>query len=223
MSTAPVEHWIRGIDEPLPPGERLLWQGAPEWRSLAVGRFHARKVAVYFALLIVWRGLASGSAADPLAHSALGALWLMTLGALAVGWIFLFAWLVARTTTYAITDRRLILRIGVALPAVLNVPLRYVEAAACRTFADGTGNLALRLDPDTRVAWMMLWPHARPWRFREPEPELLAVDGCSRVGHLLREALATTLHASRFESTAEAAEAVGGARIAATPSAAVAR
>ena len=43
---------LRGLPEPLPAGERILWQGAPDWRALAVDVFHVRAVWIYGALLI---------------------------------------------------------------------------------------------------------------------------------------------------------------------------
>jgi hypothetical protein len=46
---------VRGLPEKLPAGERILWQGTPSWRALAIRAFHARKVALYFAALVVWR------------------------------------------------------------------------------------------------------------------------------------------------------------------------
>ena len=39
---------IRGLPGPLPEGETILWQGAPDWRVLAVQAFHVRAVAIYF-------------------------------------------------------------------------------------------------------------------------------------------------------------------------------
>ena len=45
---------IPGLPAMLPPGERILWQGAPDWRVLARTAFHTRLVAGYFALLALW-------------------------------------------------------------------------------------------------------------------------------------------------------------------------
>ena len=43
---------IPGLPGRLPPGERILWQGSPEWRALARTAFHTRLVAGYFAALV---------------------------------------------------------------------------------------------------------------------------------------------------------------------------
>ena len=44
----------RGLPEQLPRGERLLWQGAPEWRTLARRAFRIRGLAVYFGVILTW-------------------------------------------------------------------------------------------------------------------------------------------------------------------------
>ena len=46
-----------GLPEPLPPGEKILWQGAPHWYALAVHAFHVRKLAIYFGLMLVWQAI----------------------------------------------------------------------------------------------------------------------------------------------------------------------
>ena len=66
----------RGLPEPLPPGETVLWQGSPDWLLLARRAFHVRKVAVYFGLLLAWRvagTLADGGGAWALAWWTTGA------------------------------------------------------------------------------------------------------------------------------------------------------
>jgi hypothetical protein len=187
---------VAGVPEPLPAGEALLWEGAPDWRTLAIRRFHARKIAVYFGLLLVWRAASGWGGEDPIAHLAAGAIVLVPLGALAVAAAMLLAWLVARTTTYAITDRRVVMRVGIALPAVINVPLRFVDAVSSQTHPDGTGDLALALERDNRFAWLLLWPHVRPWRFSEAEPSMIGVPDVADVGERLRQALTSPLEAS---------------------------
>lgn len=181
---------IRGVAAPLPPGERVRWQGAPSARSLAVHVFHLRKLAVYFTLLAVWRAVLSLDEPAPLAFFAVGALTLLAAFAVAASVAVGLAVLSARTTTYAITDRRLVMRIGMVLPATLNVPLRQVEAAGLKRWRDGTGDLALTLGGDDRLAYFLLWPHARPWHFNPTLPALRCIAEPERVGAILREAVA---------------------------------
>ena len=41
-----------------------------------------------------------------------------------------------------------------------------------------------------KVAYLLLWPHARPWRLSKPEPMLRAVPDAARVAAILARALA---------------------------------
>jgi hypothetical protein len=181
---------IRGLPDELPAGERLLWQGAPNWRALCVRAFHVRKVAAYFALLVLWRvttGVADGA---DLATIATACSSLVALAVAAIGILVLLAWLSARTTIYSITSQRVVFRCGIALSMDLNIPYRTVGAAELNPHADGTGDIALALPKGTRIAYLNLWPHARPWHFRAPQPTLRCVPEASRVADLLSRSLA---------------------------------
>lgn len=188
--SAPAGERIRGVPAPLPPGERVRWQGAPEWRALAVHVFHLRKLAIYFALLLAWRAVLATGEARPVAYFAVGAVTLAACFAAAAGMAVLLAVLSARSTTYAITDRRLVMQVGMVLPATVNVPLRQVQSADVRAYRDGTGDLAVRMEGSDRLAYFLLWPHARPWRLNPTEPALRCVPDPHDVGEILRQAVA---------------------------------
>lgn len=174
---------IRGIDEPLPEGEHLLWQGRPDARALTRHVFRVRVWIAYFAVLALLSFVAAPGA--PLARAA----WLLVLGGLLVGGIALYARATARTSVYAITDQRVVMGIGVALPAVFNLPYSRIADAAVRENADGSGDIAFELRGSGRIGFIYLWPHVRPWRFREPQPMLRGVAEVQEVGAVLKEAL----------------------------------
>lgn len=179
-----------GLPEALPPGERLLWQGAPCAWALARRAFKVTTAAFYFGALLAW-GLASdlargASVGEAVRSNSLPLL--LSLGALAI--LMLLAWLTARTTTYTITSRRVVIHFGVALPMTLNVPFAVVEAAGLRAHADATGEIPLSVAAQTRLAWPALWPHVRPWRLSRPEPMLRAVPDAAAVAQILGRALA---------------------------------
>jgi hypothetical protein len=181
---------IRGLPALLPEGEKLLWQGAPCWKSLAIRAYHVRKVAVYFALLVVWRillGLNEGHTAGAI---LLSCLFLLALGAAAIGVLALLAYLNARSTVYSITSRRVLLRHGVAVPLTMNVPLRLIDNAALKYFADGTGDISLALPRHERMGYMIGWPHVRPGKFTRPEPSLRGLADARAAAEILGSALA---------------------------------
>lgn len=187
MST---REYIRGINEPLPEGERVLWQGAPDWRQLAVRAFHVRKVAIYFALILAWRLAAQADLASSWSAALQDGLGLVLLALIAIGLLSLLAWLSARTTIYAITNKRVYLRVGIALPLFVNLPFSGIESAALRVSRDGTGDVPLRLKGGVRLAYLTLWPHVRPWRAGAPEPMLRAVPDANAVAQTLAQSLA---------------------------------
>jgi hypothetical protein len=187
---------IRGLPGLLPAGERILWQGSPDWKRLALGAFHVRGVAFYFALLTGWALLSGASLGGVLATAGAGVLALGVLSALAY-WS-------ARASIYTLTNRRIVLRIGAALPTCINVPLKIVRSAALKLHADGTADIPLALSGRERVGYAMLWPHARPWRLSEPQPMLRAVPDGQAVAALIARTLTEAVPEGRRAVTAGA-------------------
>jgi hypothetical protein len=184
---------IRGLPGFLPAGEELLWQGAPSWKALARRAFHTRKLAAYFGVLLLWRGISAWSANQSVQEAVVAVLWLLPLAIAAVGIMGLLAWLVSRTTVYSITSQRVVLRIGVVLSITFNIPYRVIESAGLRVYADGTGDIPLTMIGADRIAYLNLWPHARPWRIARPEPMLRAIPDAARIGEILSAALAAAV------------------------------
>lgn len=181
-----------GLPEPLPPGERLLWQGRPDARVLAREMLHLRGLSLYFAAMLLWRGGTALADGHPPAEAALATAGLLVLSLLALGLLGLLTWLVSRTTVYTVTDRRVVMRIGIVLGITFNLPLRQIDSAGLRLYRDGSGDLALRLDGATRIGYVHLWPHARPWEFKRTQPMLRAVPQAAQVAELLAGALRGT-------------------------------
>ncbi len=181
---------IRGLPERLPDGEKLVWQGSPTWRSAALHVFHVRKAAIYFGVLLAWLVVSSQWNGNPLAETAHSFALAAAAAACALAVLIVVAWLSSRTTIYTITDRRVVLQIGMALPMSINLPFAIIESAALKTHPDGAGDIPLTIRKGDRIAYLVLWPHARAWHFSQPEPSLRAVPDASRVAEVLARALA---------------------------------
>jgi hypothetical protein len=106
-----------------------------------------------------------------------------------LGLLALLAWLSGRTTLYTLTNRRMVFRIGIALPMAINIPFSAIAAAGVRQGGDGTGDIVLTLTEGNRIAYSNLWPHVRPWRFNAPEPLLCTIGDVNSVADLLAAAL----------------------------------
>jgi len=181
-----------GLPECLPAGERLLWRGSPDAGLVLRHIFHGWKVALYFAVLLAWQVAAAVGEGAP---------WLQALGqagriaplyALALALLALLARLAPRTTVYTLTSRRVVMRIGIALPTTFNLPFAQIEAVDVKIQPDGTGDVSIKLVPGVRLAYLVLWPHARPWALRQTQPTLRAVPNAAKVAQTLGEALAAT-------------------------------
>ena len=116
----------------------------------------------------------------------------------------LFAVLVARTTVYTLTNRRIVLRIGVALSKCINLPLTLIGSADLRTGTATCGDIALTLAGRHRLGYAMLWPHARPWRLGRPQPMLRALADAPALAQSLARACAAAAPADVAVRTAPA-------------------
>lgn len=187
---------VRGLPGELPQGETLLWQGSPDWRLLARSAFFTRIVGLYFASLValaIYNGSTGGVIATAIA------------GALGVGLLMLYAWAVARTTVYTLTSKRVVLRIGVALNMCINLPLAKIGGANLRALGPVEGDLALQLIGPHNLGYLVLWPHARPWKLGHPEPMLRALPDAAVVGERLARAVAAIAPVERAQQVSAAA------------------
>ena len=185
-----AEHEIEpvpGLPARLPPGETILWQGAPAWRPLARRMFRLRLVGGYFAVLLAWRLL---EARGDIAAATGAVVTTLAMAAAAVAVLGFIAWAMARATVYTITNRRLVIRSGVAIPMIVNVPFRAVASASLRLHGDGTGDLPLVMKDGDGIAYLAVWPNARPHRFAQAEPMLRCVPDAEEVARILGRALA---------------------------------
>ena len=114
-----------------------------------------------------------------------------------------------RSTIYTITNKRVVLRIGAALPITFNIPFKQISSVGVRTYGK-TGSIALALSGNNKISYISCWPHARPWCFAKPEPSLIFLENiddaarfpfdpllpCDSIHHELRPCLLYTSDAA---------------------------
>jgi len=174
-----------GLPEPLPKGEKILWQGTPDWWALAVHAFHVRKVAIYFGLMLAWQAISLRADGADAVDMVLDVTQSALLAVVALCLLGMSAWWAARTAMYTLTDKRLIMRVGIVLSLTFNFPLRCIRSAHVKTWADDCTDIALQLAPGNRIGWFHLWPHQRAWHLRDPQPTLRCVSNGQAVAELL--------------------------------------
>ena len=172
----------------IPEGERVLWYGRPDWISLARNAYRGDLVAAYFGALAIWNAATEGADAGA-AAAMIAVAHTLVLAVAGLGLLSLLAWLSARTTLYVITSRRIVMKVGVALPIFFNLPFSQIAAAALRTFKDGAGDIPLTLAAGRRIGYLHLWPHARPLHIANPQPALRSIPQADAVAETLRAAM----------------------------------
>lgn len=180
---------VPGLPAHLPPGETLLWQGRPSWKGLARNTFHLPALSVYFGVFIVARGLMVLGGGKSVAQAVLASMTVAPLAAACLATLGLFAWLNARATVYTITSKRVVMRFGVAFPITFNLPFKQLASASLQARRDGEGDIALELAGKDRLAYLHLWPYARPWRFSKAQPMLRSIPDAQATSALLGEAV----------------------------------
>ncbi len=199
---------IRGLPEELPAGEYIVWQGEPEWQAMARRVFHVRGVALYFLLLTGWYLSTRLQAGASLPEAMVASSWAFALGLSALCILLGMAWLFARSTVYTLTNRRLVLRFGVAIPMMINVPLERLESADIAQYGQ-YGDICLTLTEGDRISYMALWPHARPWHYARVKPMLRGLPNPEVTAALLADVVGVA--ARPVQPVAEREPAFGGA------------
>ena len=163
---------VEGLPDFLPEGETMVWQGRPTVAAMARRVFFIPHLALYFGLLIaghtVYRLMEGVSAPQVMGTFV----WQAGLAATV---LVLLAWLArsyAASVMYTLTSERLVIRSGVALPMMVNIPIEQITAADMRVYRDGTGDIVLTPVADRKLHWVLLWPNVSAWYSRPIRPLL---------------------------------------------------
>jgi|SRR6056297_1138025 hypothetical protein len=195
---------VRGLPERPPEGERILWQGRPHGWWLTWDSLSLPWVAGYFAFLTLWRFFTVIDQVT-LARAVALSVPFVIMGGIVIALLLVVGYVQARATVYTITNRRVAMRIGAALTVTLNLPYSQIASADLRRGRGGTGTIALDLMGDTKLGYLVCWPHVRPWRMRRPQPALRSIPDAENVARILAEAAETRVATPKIERVAPAA------------------
>ena len=177
---------VRGLPERPPVDEVILWQGKPDWWALTKASLALKWVVGYFVVLGLWRFVVA-TGTMPVGQSIGASLPFLILAAIVACLLMLTAYVQASATVYTLTNRRVAMRIGAALTITLNIPFTQIANANLDLRKDGTGTIAFEPLGQTRLSYLVCWPHVRPWRFRT-EPALRCIPDARKVAQLFAEA-----------------------------------
>ena len=83
------------------------------------------------------------------------------------------------------------MRIGAALTMTLNLPYVCIGNATAAIRKNGTGTIAFELIGETRISYLMSWPHVRPWHMSRTQPAFRAIPDAAKVAKIFAEAAET--------------------------------
>ena len=194
------------------PTGRVFWQGAPTVSGTFWQILRGRWVALYLLVLLVYRTAsamaAGGGIAELTGAVASVAVLAMILGAL----LYVLARLLAGASHYSITGSHLVIRLGVALPMTVSLPLGVIDRADLVRHRDGSGDIVLTLNHEQRAGYIVMWPHVRPFGFLRVRPMLRALTDVDAAADALADAIGAENQArSRVRRQTSLATAQGAA------------
>lgn len=186
-----------GLPGPLPEGERVLWHGQPTMRGLARSLFRWPWLVGYFTVVAALPVLATAQQGAHWVQVALSPLLLAPFALAVAGFVAFGSWTTARTSTYVITDRRVILNIGAAFTRTINIPLKLIAHVGERE-KGASRDIALTIKQPNNIAFLALWPHALATEFSQPVPLLRGLPADTEAPAILVDALMREAPGYRF-------------------------
>jgi hypothetical protein len=126
-------------------------------------------------LVIAWFVFVASLAFVAGGTGIVGAITTLAVAVLGLCVLGLLAWTGARATIYTLTNRRVVMRFGAAVPKAVNLPLSKIGSADVKSIGGGYVDIVLAPTERFPLGWLQAWPHVRPWKVADPQPMLRAV------------------------------------------------
>ena len=178
---------VNGLPEKLPPGEKILWQGKPTLMLLAWHSFGVKLATLYVVIAMIYQSALSLSATTEASLVPVLVFYLL-IWFLASSLLYLLAHFQRTSTIYTVTDKRVVLKIGAALPITYNIPFKQISSVDLKSYGV-KGSIAISLLGDNKISYLSCWPHVRPWHFSKPCPSLLFLDNIEEVSQIIKKAM----------------------------------
>ena len=198
MSKAHLSRLPDEVRKSIPNKEKIHWIGKPSWASFGYQVFGIKYLIFYFILSALY----AVSQVDPVftffAFLVNFIPFLMS-GVFAACILFVLAYLTASHTHYVITEKRIVIRTGVALVFLLNVPIKNIISIDKQRLAGGRGNLSFTAKSKKRIPFVSCWPSVKSGSFIEPIPAFRSISNIEEIGMLVTKLAEKTHDAQSFE------------------------
>ena len=177
----------------IPTGEKIVWYGRPDIRRFCLSAMGLKYVLVYLLFAIIF-DIYSNLEGPGISSYIGGILPYILSFSLALILLVLIGISQVVSTFYVITSKRIIIKSGVALIFMLNVPFSKIYNIQKQELSDGTGSISLELLGNKRIPFFACWPSVRPWYFNNPQPTFRCISDVNVVAlYLSKSAQARVL------------------------------
>ena len=171
----------------IPEDEEVLWHGRPDFRRFSLSALGLRYLMLYLLIVSLTTFFSNfGNLSlflflqmmfPYIICCCLAAIILVMIGISQVIPI-----------VYVITSKRIIIKSGLALIFMLNVPFDKIANIDKKTFSDGCGDISFKFMGNKRIPFFAGWPSVRPWYFNNPEPTFRCIPDVDVVAFKLANA-----------------------------------
>ena len=184
MNSGALDRLPKEFGKSIPSEEKICWDGSPDWRSFGYQVFGIKYLFIYFIVTALY---AVSQIESSFSFSAFSINYLpyFLSGVFAGSILLVLAYVAARHTYYVITERRIVIRTGVALVFLLNVPFKNILSIDKQVLARGRGNIAFKAKSKKRIPYFSCWPSVRSGSFVEPVPAFRSITDIEHVGKIV--------------------------------------
>ena len=186
MTSDELKHLPNEVGKMIPDGEKIYWSGMPNWRSFGYHAFGI-KYLIFYLIFCAFYSVTQINGGFNFSTFFGKYLPFIISGLFAGMMLFFLAYVAASHTCYVLTEKRIVIKTGVALVFLLNLPLKNVVSIDKKTLAQGRGNLSFKAQSKKRIPFLSCWPSVRGGSFFEPIPTFRSIANIDYIGTLVGE------------------------------------
>ena len=171
----------------IPENEDIIWYGRPELRRFCLSALGLRYLLLYLLIVALFNLSSNFGNFSFFIYLEIMVPYIISCF-LATVLLVIIGISQVMPTVYVITSKRIIIRSGMALIFMLNVPFDKIANIDKQIFKDGCGNISFKLINNKRVPFFASWPSVRPWYFNNPEPTFRCISNVDVIALKLADA-----------------------------------
>ena len=187
MKNLPID-----VESAIPPDEKILWSGRPNWRGLAYQAFGLKYLILYF----IGGAFYALSKMDRIFSLDIFLVFFYPyfLSGIVAGLVLsVIAYFQAINTSYVLTEKRVIIRSGAALIFLLNAPFKKISSIDKQPLRNGYVNISFTTISRKRIPYLSCWPSVKPWSVLNPKPAFRCIHWSDELEQIMLGAAANQI------------------------------